>query len=119
MIADKKNLNYQRAEKAKIICGTNPKKCKGEILRVLKEAIDDIGREIISSEEFYGSHFGHDTKDIEIILTGGGANMNNIDKTLKEKIKRDIKVGNPLINLSKCLPKKVRSEEHTSELQSH
>lgn len=110
-IMEKKNLSHDKAEKAKLICGSSPKKCKGVILEIINEAIDELVKEIINAINFYQDHFAGQTKDLQIILCGGGANMNNIDKTLEEKLKRKIVIADPLANISSELPKKVGNIE--------
>jgi len=99
-IAKEKNLKYEEAEKAKLICGTDPKKCKGETLNIITESINDLAKEIINANTFYQDHFGKDTNNIEIVLCGGGANLSGIDKILKEKLKRKVTIADPTININ-------------------
>lgn len=100
-IAEEKGLKYAEAEKAKIICGTDPKKCKGETLNIITKTINELAQEIINANNFYQDHFGKDTNDIEIILCGGGANLKGADKILTAKLKRKVVTADPTINLNK------------------
>ncbi len=108
-IAKEKNLKYDEAEKAKIICGSNPKKCKGEILNIIIESINELAKEIINANNFYQDHFGKDTNNIEILLCGGGANLSGIDKMLSEKLKREVNVAVPTTNLKSETLKQVNN----------
>lgn len=98
IIAQKKNLTFAEAEKVKLICGSNPKKCRGAVLETVQSMLDEIAREIINAIEFYQTHFKRQA-DIEVILVGGGANMSGIEKTLQDKLKRPVSIGRPLINV--------------------
>jgi type IV pilus assembly protein PilM len=104
-----KKLSYSQAEKAKIICGINPRKCRGAVLAIIKNTVDDLLKQIINADNFYQDHFGQETHDIEIILSGGGAHLSNIDKFLEASMKRNVSVANPLLNLEDILPKKVKN----------
>ena len=108
-ILEQKKLSYNQAEKAKIICGINPRKCKGAVAEIIKTAIDGLLKEIINADNFYQDHFGQETHDIEIILSGGGAHLANIDKVLEEKIKRKVRIADALTNLEKFQPRKVNN----------
>ncbi len=108
-IMEEQNLNYSKAEKAKIICGTNPKKCKGAVKDIMENLLDDIAKEIINTDNFYQDHFGKETHQLEIILCGGGANMSGIAESLEKKIKRKVSIADPLLNVSHKLPKKINN----------
>ncbi len=108
-IAKEKNLTYNEAEKAKIICGSNSKKCKGEILDIIVESINELAKEIINADNFYQDHFGEDTNNIEILLCGGGANLFGIEKMLSEKLKRKVLIAEPTINLKIKPTKKINN----------
>jgi len=102
-IIDRKRLSYLEAEKAKLICGTNSKKCKGIVRDVMKETIDNIAREIINGDEFYKTHFGKESANLEVWLCGGGANMLGLTEALEGKLHRKVKVADPLINIEETL----------------
>lgn len=104
-----KKLSFAQAEKAKIICGMSPKKCRGAVQEIIKAAIDELAREIINADEFYQTHFGQETHEIEIVLTGGGAELAGIVETLQQKLKRSVSKGDPLANVNKALPRKINN----------
>ncbi|MFA6410367.1 MAG: type IV pilus assembly protein PilM [Candidatus Buchananbacteria bacterium] len=99
-IANTLNLNPKEAEKAKIICGLNPQKCEGALLKILLKPIDDLIAQIEKTITIYQSNFPESNPISKIILCGGGANLSNIDKILSEKLKLPVEIGNPLINIS-------------------
>ena len=106
-IMERKNLSYIKAEKAKLICGSDAKKCKGVIRDIMMEVIDELVKEIINTINFYQDHFSGQTKDLEIILCGGGSNINRLDEILEKKLKRRILIADPLVNISGELPRKI------------
>lgn len=93
------SLSEDEAEKAKIICGTNPKRCKGAVLKIINNNIDELINEIINADNFYQTHFGKDTSSLEIVLCGGGANMFNLDGILEDRLGRKVEYGDPLKNI--------------------
>ena len=108
-ISRKKSLSLIEAEKAKLICGSNPKKCKGIILDVIEDAINELIGEIIGALEFYENHFSKSTENMEIVLCGGGANLSGLDVAIKEKLRRNVLIADPLINTSNKLPRNVKN----------
>lgn len=101
VISESKKLDLKEAEKAKIICGTSPKKCKGKIRGIITESVNVIAGEVINTLNFCEEHLGIDTQDTKIILCGGGAAMSDLDSEMAEVLKRDVSIANPLINTTK------------------
>lgn len=99
LIAEKKKLSWQEAEKAKIICGANPTKCKGVVKDIIQEATQKIAAEIINTLNFYQSHFGEETGGVKIVLASGGAAMSGIHDTIADEFKREVIIANPTVNL--------------------
>jgi len=94
------NLDPRKAEKAKIVCGLDEKKCEGALLKILMSNINNLSTHIKKSITFYKTNFSKGNEISEIILCGGGANLDQIDRVLTERIKIPVKIGNPAINLS-------------------
>ncbi|HRY63652.1 MAG TPA: type IV pilus assembly protein PilM [Patescibacteria group bacterium] len=105
-IAGELQLTNEEAEKAKIICGTNPKRCKGATMRIINETINELAKEIASADNFYQTHFGQESGQLAVILCGGGSKMMGLDKTLQEKLGREIYYGNPLTNIESLSSKR-------------
>lgn len=97
-IAKTLKLDYKKAEKAKIVCGLDPSKCEGALLKILLGPIDELARQIQKSIIFYQTNFPNNTPITEIVLCGGGANFSKIDKVLSEKLNLPVKIGNPFTN---------------------
>lgn len=98
-IAKTLNLDNAKAEEAKIVCGLDPARCEGALLKILLKPIDDIGKHIKKSLVFYKSNFADASAIEEIILCGGGSNFIGIDKVLSEKTGLPVKIGDPLLKL--------------------
>lgn len=98
-IANSLKLTEEQAEKAKIICGLDPKKCHGAMGEILHQMMDDLINRINESISFYREHFPKGNKIGEIILCGGGSNFKQIDKYLSDNLKLAVTRGNPWLNL--------------------
>lgn len=96
MIAKTLNLDIKSAEKAKIVCGLDTKKCEGALLKILLKPIDELAAQIKKAVLFYKNNFPEGNQIAEVILCGGGANFSQIDLVLSEKLKLPVKIGNPL-----------------------
>lgn len=96
IIAHKLKLRTDQAEKAKIKCGLDEEKCKGALKIILDSILDDIAFKIDDALAYYEEH-SHDSKSIEnIIITGGGAHLINIENVLSVKLKRPVKKSDTL-----------------------
>ncbi len=98
-IAKTLKLDDKKAEEAKIICGLDPQRCEGALLRILLQPIDDISKHVKKSLAFYKSNFSESNEITEVLLCGGGANFININKILSEKLNMTVKLGNPLTKI--------------------
>jgi len=100
-IAKTLNLDRQKAEEAKIICGLDQNKCDGALLKILMEPVESLAKEIKKAINFYQINSKKESKISEIILCGGGANFLNIEKIISEKTGIPARIGNPLIHIAK------------------
>ena len=106
IIANKLGFKITDAEKAKVICGLDPKKGKGIIRKTLLPSIQELITKIEEVINFYKDHFAQ-TKDCrKIVLSGGGAQLKNLDSEISEAIKIPVEKANPQVNIS--LGKKVK-----------
>src|SRR3989339_377794 len=117
-IASSLKLTEDQAEKAKIICGLDPKKCHGAMAEILHQMMDDLVNRIRESIVFYREHFPQGNKIEEIILCGGGSNFKLIDKHLNAKLELPVRRGNPWLNLepSPCPLKPGELITHTTAI---
>jgi len=101
LISEKLKIHYEDAEKAKIICGLDEEKCKGGLKKVMISALDDLSEKIRDAIAFYENNFSDTNKIEKILLTGGGANLLNIEKIIAEQIHLPVEVANPLKKIYK------------------
>jgi len=99
-VANSLKLSEAQAEKAKIICGLDPKRCHGAMAEILRQMMNNLVNRIQEAALFYSEHFPQGNKIGEIILCGGGSNFKQIDKYLSGKLKLPVHKGNPTVNLS-------------------
>ena len=95
-ISDTLDLDYKKAEKAKFVCGLDKTKCKGALRKILFARMDNLIIEINKAMTYYGDHFAHASEISEIVLCGGGANFQKIDKYLGHRLNLPVVSGNPL-----------------------
>jgi type IV pilus assembly protein PilM len=99
-IASALKLDLKKAEKAKITCGLDEKKCAGAIKKVLISTVNNLINKIDETIDFYQEHFQTKGEIKKIILTGGGSNLINIDKIIADKMKIPVVLGNPLTKIA-------------------
>jgi type IV pilus assembly protein PilM len=99
-IASGLDLGLDEAEKIKIACGLDKKRCQGSLGKILHDHIDDLATNIRNAISFYYNHFTEPSPVDKIIICGGGANFRNLDKTLSHKLDMKVDMGNPLQNIS-------------------
>jgi len=98
-LANTLKLSEAEAEKAKILCGLDPKKCRGAMAEILHDVMDELLHRINESLTFYQEHFPQSHKVNQIILCGGGANFRSIDAYLSQALGLPVVRGNPWRNL--------------------
>src|SRR3989338_6992235 len=96
-IAERLKLTFDEAERAKKICGLDPKKCKGAVSTVLQGALNNLAVEIERAIEFYQTHFKRGRPVAEVVLTGGGANLAHAETQLSEQLSVPVRIRNPLV----------------------
>lgn len=100
-IAKTLNLTYLEAEKAKIICGFDEKKCDQALIRLLKPIMKTLITNINEAINFYQNHFSNQQEIKKIILCGGGANFKNLDKLIMTETGITVEKANVLVNLNR------------------
>ena len=100
-IAKTLNIDAKKAEKSKLVCGLDPEKCEGALLKILMASINNLATNIKKSVLYYKTNYPKGNEISEVILSGGGANFVGIDKVLSEKLKLPVTIGDPLTNLGK------------------
>lgn len=100
-IADILEISEDQAEKAKIICGMDETIAKGIIKKILTNTLNIINKQIESALEFYNNNYDSFGPVSEIILSGGGSNIKDLDKIIAENIKIETRNGNIFTHLDK------------------
>ncbi len=100
-ISEKLKITLEEAEKAKIICGFEEKKCQGILEEMLFSVVEDLTKKIEEAINFYKeNHLPPDHRKItKIFLCGGGANFKGLEEILSQRLKLEVKKANPLLGL--------------------
>lgn len=100
-IAEILEISEEQAEKAKIICGLDETIAKGIIKKILAKTLNTINERVESALEFYNNNYENFGPINEIILSGGGSNIKDLDKIISEAIKIETKNGDIFTHLDK------------------
>jgi type IV pilus assembly protein PilM len=109
-------IETDQAEKAKIICGLDETKADGIIMNILSDIINDLKNRIIENISYYNDHFGNRGPISSILLCGGGANIKNIDKLIKELTGIETGIGNVFTNCEGVTDKDLNKMNETHQL---
>lgn len=93
-------IDLKQAEKAKIICGLDETKAQGIVKDTLYGMIKRLIGKISEALTFYNQHFSEHGPINKIILCGGGANIKDLSKIIKDYINIEVVLGDALINLN-------------------
>jgi len=95
LITETIDLDWDKAEQAKVVCGLDQNKCQGAVLEIFSDTIDELDYQIKQAIAHYQNNFNSVKPVDQIILTGGGANFINIDKVLEQRLKIKTLIGHP------------------------
>lgn len=104
LIMETLDLDFEKAEQAKIVCGLDKNKCHGALLEIFSDTINDLQQEIKRAINFYYSNFSKNQKVEKIVLGGGGANFINIAQVIQEKLNIPTTISNPWQNIQNPHP---------------
>lgn len=119
-IAETLKINKKQAEKAKIICGLDQNKAEGVIYDILSDTVKDLNKELNHAINFYKDHFGDRGPLDMIIICGGGSNIKNVEKIIRDVVDVDVFKGDSLVNLSEVKENfsKLLTETHNLDISS-
>lgn len=83
-IAKALDIKEDDAEKAKIICGLDDSKAQGIISKILTENVNSLIEKIKKTIDFFESHYPNLGTIDEIIISGSGSNIKNLDAKIEE-----------------------------------
>ncbi|MFH1456874.1 MAG: type IV pilus assembly protein PilM [Patescibacteria group bacterium] len=98
-IAKKLNMSFEKAEKAKIVCGLDNKKGKGEVFDIISKFFEDLVQDIAKNLKYYSQNNTISLKDVKILLSGGSSCMLGLENFIKKQTQSYVTVANPKINL--------------------
>ncbi len=98
-LMQKLHISYDEAEELKRSKGLDYKKTGRSAWNTIVEITDKLVDEIKSSIDFYYSHFPDANRVTRIVMGGGGANLEKLDKAISSKLKIVARPGNPWKNL--------------------
>lgn len=99
-ISEKLQIDYNKAEEAKVLCGLDEEKCSGALRKVLVDNINNLIKKIEEAVYFYEESVQNKSSIKSIILVGGGSQLIGLDAILSEKFQIPILLANPLCNIS-------------------
>lgn len=114
LIMETLDLDFAKAEQAKVICGLDEKKCDGALLEIFAESIKELKNQINQTINFYENNFDQPQKISEVILTGGGANFLNIAQVLQKELELTTKTCQPWAKIINPNPKFFTPEKSQS-----
>ena len=118
-IAETLEIKNDQAEKAKIICGLDKTKAQGIIRDILSEMIGSLTKKISAALEYYNSQYSKLGPVSNILICGGGSNVNDLANIIHDKIGIETSTGNILtnINFDEEKLKKIFTEKHNINLK--
>lgn len=114
LIATTLDLDLEKAEQAKIVCGLDPTKGQGALLEIFTNTIDELVDHINQAISFYNEHFTNSHPVEKIILCGGGANFANVTKILSQKLNLAVETSQPWQNIPNPDPAFFTSSKNQS-----
>lgn len=94
------NISDKEAEEAKISNGIERRDEGNPIFKAVSPLLENLVMEITKTMDFYGEMSKRSQEVNRIILCGGGSNMKGMAQYLNERIKKEVVVGDPWINLN-------------------
>ncbi|MFZ5391105.1 MAG: type IV pilus assembly protein PilM, partial [Patescibacteria group bacterium] len=92
-LAKELKMTETEAEKAKILCGLDPKRCQGAVYEIMESAFKDLIKKIKQALRYQSDHFPEQPVG-QIVLCGGGANFGKLDSLLAKELKLPIRKSN-------------------------
>jgi type IV pilus assembly protein PilM len=109
-IAGALKVEMTEAERTKRQCGVDAHKCGTELWRIMEPFLTEMTDRIVDACAFYREHFPNGRQLEEVIICGGGANMDRIDELLSDLTKTPVVRADPWINIdpNNCpLPREI------------
>ena len=98
-IAKELNVTRSKAELAKIICGVDKNKCDGLVWDKISESIKKMLERVGEVIDFHSENFFKYGNIHNIIICGGGANINGLEKEIERFTGIKSYIGDPFNNI--------------------
>lgn len=98
-ISETLQIKLDQAEKAKIVCGLDKSQAHGIVSDLLSDMIKNLTKKILTAVDFFGKHYPKYGPIDEILLTGGGSNIRNLNNIMTEATGIPTRDADSLINL--------------------
>lgn len=92
-------VGWEKAEKIKFKFGLGNMADEDMLFKIFNPLIENLASEIEKSINFYNESINSSDKVDTIILSGGGALLNEFPKYLGDRLKKEIIMGNPMMNI--------------------
>ena len=110
LIASALDVSLEEAERTKRQCGVDAHMCGNELWKTMHPFLQSMTDRILDAVSFYRDHFAGGRMLDQLVISGGGANMNRIDELLSELTKVSVIKADPWINIDpdRCpLPREI------------
>jgi type IV pilus assembly protein PilM len=99
-ISEALGTDLAEAERTKRQCGVDAHKCGTRLWSIMEPFLSEMAARILDAVSFYRDHFPEGRPLDEIILCGGGANMERMDELLSDLTKTPVRKADPWINVA-------------------
>ncbi|MFA6193494.1 MAG: type IV pilus assembly protein PilM [Parcubacteria group bacterium] len=105
-------VSWEKAEKIKFKFGLGNMADQDMLFKIFNPLIENLASEIEKSINFYNESINSSEKVDKVILSGGGALLNEFPKYLGDRLKKEIVMGNPTMNINiKNFPYKISARD--------
>ena len=116
IISKTMKLSTEDAEKAKIICGLDKRKARGNVYKVLEPIVQRLIMHIRENVDYYDSYIGTKQKAHSILLTGSVSRMMNLTQFLQKELGYTCLIGDPWTNITRI---KNKNEKYSTDFFSY
>ncbi len=98
-LMDKLAIKRDEAIKLRDLCGLDPRRCRGEVRKIVQGSFDDLLSRIDTALQFYQDHIANSTAPTNILLTGSNAQIVGLEKIISDYTKIPAAIANPMQNI--------------------
>ncbi|MFA6594443.1 MAG: type IV pilus assembly protein PilM [Candidatus Buchananbacteria bacterium] len=113
-IAESLELDLDKAEQAKIICGLSRDKCHGAVLELLTPLLDELAAQILHAVDFYQNNFSAPGLIEQIQLCGGLSGLAGLDQEIQKRLNTPVVIAQPFKNIINPDPHYFTAEKSQS-----